>query len=1319
MTTNSTRVNEISDNLCAATSILIENAIKELNFDKTIICTITDDSKRKQGVYKVKDKKQEFKAESSLTNLSKGNQVYVTIVNGDYSGSKIIVGKKTDIDNNGSQAFVIKPFDRIFDMTENIIKTSDEEYQFNNEAYEEEGYRYQKILTLDNQALQNYTRLGLKADFLANINKAKNGNYGLKLKIYYNTEATILVEKANNPQETEEIFQEFITEVTMDTSDMFGNVYNTIMYVPQETIFDITNIKKIIKIDIILFHDNNFYDSNDNKIEYSEVEKSIILKNIYLCLGHDIEKFTTDYVEIYTPDTLSYRRPVQEDDTEEINKKNIKMRWVHIDPIRGPVLIKEKPDNCQIYWYRFELGQPSADQYSGLYWTSLKIPQKQIVIGMFDENLEQLEVEGYKTDFDFEVEGFLPDAILQQEKIKAIVIYNGTTYNSNELVFENKEEMPPGQTAQHVASALKIEVNDKSDGNYRIYGQNGSIKDSREDGKQRTLSCSFDTNGDGVHESAVSDSNILNLTWTFPTGSNSMFEFVDATETEKETGVIKGRNPKYTLKRHYTPTNMVNIVKCEYLLNGIKYQAIKEFNFGTAGTMGTDYTLIAEFANGVRAIRRKQEQSKVPEGEKAYTEQEIVLLLYDKEYKLIDTIDYNKVTCSWYNEVDGLAFHIYNTDEKKKLVLKIEKTKTFDEYSLPILKIEYSSLEILFPIAITDSPNYYIEGPSSVIYQSDGTLNYYSMPYKLFSNNETEEDVKWKIITKESDSKSNYIGKLEDNRLKPLSIYVEDAPVYGVMAYTPTFNDEGQENGINKIFWIQPITIFKNRWPSGVINKWDGKSLQINEDDAGIIGAYFAAGKKDSNDNSFSGVMLGDYSNSKLDTEGSISKQTGIYGFNNGQMTYAFKDDGTAFIGKDGTGRIEFNGNKATIKSSQWDINATNPVGMFIDLYETKKGENNAVTAEYGVIKINSGQPAIVWKNTDNGGIWYEDGTSYPYNIVLSSFAQRVSNNNGIIQPPGKWDIYPFTIGQNFKVAWDGTLKLNDIEVTGCIRRSEKNSDQENDGIRFEDKITFGNWIQEAVVTPSGTVYKEYRPQGTIEYYDENTGDNINTVFQIAKRRGTIDRLKYNSFLRLTDINAGIRYGDGEINDTIQTFASCNQSNVQFGIVNQGTTQSFVELNTDGNFSNFKLNTKDFISDGFGKLLLLKSSVFKINNEGFELNTNEISSSKSSIFKIGDEGFVLNNSNADNSFKVLADETEGLEFYFKTTTGSEKKIIVNNSGINIESSNKKIIVTEGSIQIKCGNDEDDNEVGIALTNNSLTINGYAAGQQKGIYARFA
>jgi hypothetical protein len=51
-----------------------------------------------------------------------------------------------------------------------------------------------------------------------------------------------------------------------------------------------------------------------------------------------------------------------------------------------------------------------------------------------------------------------------------------------------------------------------------------------------------------------------------------------------------------------------------------------------------------------------------------------------------------------------------------------------------------------------------------------------------------------------------------------------------------------------------------------------------------VIAAAVSAGKKNS-DNTFSGVMIGDWSGKDLDTGEEIAKQTGVYGFHHGDMS--------------------------------------------------------------------------------------------------------------------------------------------------------------------------------------------------------------------------------------------------------------------------------------------------------------------------------------------------------------------------------------------------------------------------------------------------
>jgi hypothetical protein len=102
--------------------------------------------------------------------------------------------------------------------------------------------------------------------------------------------------------------------------------------------------------------------------------------------------------------------------------------------------------------------------------------------------------------------------------------------------------------------------------------------------------------------------------------------------------------------------------------------------------------------------------------------------------------------------------------------------------------------------------------------------------------------------------------------------------------------------------------------------------LTIDDSKGQILATAIAAGKKETwsekeNDSeketsysAFTGVMLGDW---QEDSDKSLTL-TGLYGFHRGQQCFAFKEDGKAFIGKSGKGRILFDGEKGTIESSLW-----------------------------------------------------------------------------------------------------------------------------------------------------------------------------------------------------------------------------------------------------------------------------------------------------------------------------------------------------------------------------------------------------------------
>ena len=216
----------------------------------------------------------------------------------------------------------------------------------------------------------------------------------------------------------------------------------------------------------------------------------------------------------------------------------------------------------------------------------------------------------------------------------------------------------------------------------------------------------------------------------------------------------------------------------------------------------------------------------------------------------------------------------------------------------------------------------YIAGPTEIEYHETGGPTLDENPFSAFSASGaklSDEDLVWSLFyigDQADDEIQRFLPTLKGNILKPLDIFIDDLPAIGIQCkYRDT------------ILWSQPIDIYQNKYFSSKINDWDGNTISTDDESGTIIAPAIAAGKKDPATNTFSGILLGDWSKAGAST--SITKQTGLYGFHQGSMSFAFTEDGTGFIGKAGRGRILFDGNNAIIQSSSWQLQEE---GMKLDL---------------------------------------------------------------------------------------------------------------------------------------------------------------------------------------------------------------------------------------------------------------------------------------------------------------------------------------------------------------------------------------------------
>lgn len=940
-------------------SIIANSSVDKVKFDSTIECTIIDATDKLIGKYKVKNESYaEFYAYSQITTYNKGDKVYVQIPEGDYNSTKFIVGKKTDKNENKPYNFV-NPFNTFIDLTGNFFIAKDNNKEIwsilaNGNEEEIEITPNGGITFTDEQ--QGFTRLGLRADFRAWLETLGviSGNYGLKINIY-----GIKDDTADNIKKIEASIKNngetpLIASIDLDTNDMYGNPYNFEGYYSQEIVIDTSAVAKIYNIKIFLYQKDNFKDSNNNLISYANdfnmsiPPNNIFVKDIYMGLGISADEIENEYVRLYSLDGSTYVI----DDKGQIDSKTIKLKWVHFDEDGNRTQITEhkKEDTFEVRWYAYEFGAPSADEYSGVYWTA---------------------IEDNKNNFYYQLK---PRSNKNQEQVKVIILYNGKVYRSNIITFNNEKQVPNDATIDSL-NALSIHCEDQTNGNYLIYNQANYLM-NRSDGKiSRKLTLHFDSKTYAINNGIIGknqdgESKLVEaqrVIWQIPI-KNTMLNFgikddgTDATYkeiiidlTNENVNVSPGEfSLNYTINTFYSSNKSNNTVIAKVEKDGIVYTSIKDFTFGQVGTNGTDCTLVIDM------IAHENLNNKVFTAIKSGVRDNYTFRaqLYDNEGKEITNFE----KCNWtwsfmagstVNNVD-----LQNTNNQN-CVLRVNTTNSIMS-NLIILQVKLSGwgdydLTAYYPVPITTLDNTYINGPTEVIYLSNGEPTFSKEPYKLFVNGEVDEIATWSIYS--SNSNDAFIGKINYNedkkeyRLSPMSFYVDGVSVYGV---------QGKQG--NKIVWTQPILVLQNKYPSAMVNKWDGKFYtDVENNFLGV--AQIAAGKKDKNANTFTGVLIGDFG-TKQNADSSISYNTGVYGYNNGYQVYALKDDGTATFGKSSTGQIIINGTSSIIESKDFkytynESGASVITGLSLDLL------NGKIYAQSGTfsdnIKINyngsTGQP--------------------------------------------------------------------------------------------------------------------------------------------------------------------------------------------------------------------------------------------------------------------------------------------------------------------------------------------------------------------------
>lgn len=876
---------------------------------------------------------------------------------------------------------------------------------------------YNKIITAQSD-IYNYLVNTINYTFKQNISSYKTFNEQyVELENYYNS------------------LKYRYYDLQLSSNDMYGNPFGFDSFYQQEKVFDISSLGPITACELYFFEKpGSFKDKKNVLLSYQDefgnlLIPNLFVKNPYICLGYGLSEFESESISLFTLNTSTYNPK----DIDEKNRKFISLRWFHNDNVY--YTHSENEPDYEIRWYRYVFGSPSADEYSGVYWRRV--------------NEENLHSYTYNFIPNGKKANELVKAILIQDGVP--FISNTLTFtNEQEVVNDATKDFVSGLNIWCVDGTYgNYYIYDPGNRILEQYRTNEAHRlqamFSAQDGllernnsaslltEAESITWTFNTTytmitandlnyhysygndvicGPGDASIRVIKNNNL-YTYTLSDGSEIIYDDNEKTVSitrrgDANNGYRINSEQLYFIKDSYSQSNQNNVIQCKIVKNGNEYFTSKRLFFGQAGTSGTDATVRIYFDPAdkhaliskpggdtltVRAVLFDSQNKEIDFNDETLSKVKVIWKWYvsNSAASIIPSGKYSTGNQNNYNLQINNSY--YNSNLRNEVIIQTRNQISMNTYLIIEATIkDWGDYDLVIrrPIPISaQSFTYnnkkcipqYVDCAEEVIYNATGYPNYYKEPWKLHYKRDNDENGSMDIANGIwsmwfPNSIDRFTAEFSSNILKPLPFYVEDGNKYGA-----------QFKVNNNIVWSQPIYVCQSNYPSTTLNKWDGKSLILDKENGTIISTAIAAGKKVGN-NQFSGVIIGDWSGTAH--ESSISKQTGVYGFHEGAISYAFMEDGTAFIGKSGQGRILFDGEHSTITSQLYD--KTSNQGMILDFVQ-------------GLIKLRS----------SNGDIIIDAGTNdYPLKIGNST--------------------------PNFYVEWNGTIHATEGNFSGTINASTINS---------------------------------------------------------------------------------------------------------------------------------------------------------------------------------------------------------------------------------------------------------------------------------------
>ena len=618
----------------------------------------------------------------------------------------------------------------------------------------------------------------------------------------------------------------------------------------------------------------------------------------------------------------------------------------------------------------------------------------------------------------------------------------------------------------------------------------------------------------------------------------------------------------YRIKDYYSASFKNNTIKCKIIKGNQQLEGSISMDFNSYGSNGTNYSLIIKPVTW-NVVWEQPEDSDKKLLKNTYS---FEIMLFDYENKQIPfnnkpTITLKSVKNEFGTEVfsspsasneAGILSYLTNNIEISHTSYVPQILQVTAKQPWPIDSDTLVTLEAYYPIPFKRESGLLADIPTTIVYDSFGSNpSYYKNALCLYDNDgNLKTDAAWSIqyysengdITDSIPNRiKSFLPQIKGNSqngsamLLPSNMYVSNCDDIQVVLRCAYATDPDQT------WWLQPILLYQNRYPSTMLNNWDGE-LKIDEDNNTILANIVGAGKKES-DNSFSGVLMGEVENADVPTDTARNALQhphtglGLYGFHQGEQSFGFNVNGTAFIGKSGGGRIAFDGNRGIIHSTNWLYNkGTNTLrtqifnnnkelmpgsqGMAIDLQNGHIDAYNFKLSSAG-IQLNSDPPAggdyiYIGPNdstrphirySENGGLEVKvdslaiTGTIGGQNLLNNTAPRETplltaAQGNASIGFPS---LYSWTLAKNS----GDILKIGERKGKRWILLQKKPNTELNQGYRQmwnNIRANEGEYFEPGVYTLSGLVYCNQSRTITFRlgHYDVEEGPSVIQTISIA-----------------------------------------------------------------------------------------------------------------------------------------------------------------------------------------------------------------------------